>query len=302
VKHGSGTEPLFSPERIRQLGRLDWIAEAIVNGLEHGLHRSHRKGFSSEFSDYKAYTPGDDTRFIDWRVYVRTERLFVRCFEAETSLECLLLLDASQSMAWRWQNTVSKLDYGTVLCAAFTYLLTGQDDQVGLAVHDARRMRFVPLSSRRTQFERVLGVLGHVDPGSASTFPALVDFVAELRKHRGQIILISDLEEEKEDLEHGLMQLAARDDEVMVLHLLDRAEVQPPFPDATTHLVDSETGAQWAVDMKRIKEQHAQRITQFRQRWNDYCGKCGIVYCPVDTSMDYVRTIMELVQARETRA
>jgi len=232
----NNTKPTsFDPEMVRALGRLDWIAQAVLEGFRQGQHRSAAKGFSSEFSEHRPYTPGNDLRFLDWRVYARTDKLYVKSFQAETSLECLLVLDASRSMAWRWEDRTTKLEYAVVMFAILTCMLTSQDDLVGLAVHDAANMHFVPRSGRRTQFERILSVLGQVRPSGAQTFPALIRSLTGVRRHKGQIIVCSDLEDERTGIEETLPLLAAGKDEVLLLHLLDRSEIDLPFAEDTTH-------------------------------------------------------------------
>ena len=288
----------FDPEIVQQLGRIDLIANVIVDGVRHGLHRSRRRGFSTEFSDFKPYTPGDETRLLDWRVYARTDRLFVKCFEAETSLELALLLDASKSMAWRWQQCLSKLEYATNLTAALACLHMKQQDQVGLLVHDARRLHFLPPRCRKAQLEEIFAVLERVTPGSADTFPALVRGLAETKRHRGMVIACSDLEEDENDLRHALRMLARTDNDVVLFHVLDRAEIELPFTDAT-HLRDSETAAVIPVNLRLFREEYQESVDKFRAGWRDECEANGILYVPVDTGTNYVDAVCAMLTAHE---
>ena len=147
----------FKPEIIQELGRLDIIAKVLAEGIRQGTHSSRRKGFSTEFSDFNPYVPGDDLRFIDWRLYARTDRLYIKNFQAETNLEVMLVLDATQSMAWRWKQTITKLEYGINLLAAIGYLHIRNHDMTGLLLHDAHDLHFVPPKSKRSQLEAMEG-------------------------------------------------------------------------------------------------------------------------------------------------
>ncbi|NQZ66986.1 MAG: DUF58 domain-containing protein, partial [Lentisphaeria bacterium] len=182
-------EKKFDPELLRQLGRIDIISKVIVDGLKQGGRKSRRKGFSSEFSDYKPYVEGDDLRLLDWRLYARTEKLYVKRFEAETSLEILLLMDATASMAWRWEDSISKLEYSANLMAAIAGIHIQQQDQVGLLVYDADDMHHLPPRARNTQLDLIFSVLAGLKPGAADSFEILVNSLNEMKHHRGRIII-----------------------------------------------------------------------------------------------------------------
>ena len=279
---------LFDPEVIRQIGRLDWIAQTLAQGTRQGLHRSREKGFSTEFADFKPYTRGDDLRLLDWRVFARTDRYYVRTYEAETNVECLLVLDASGSMGWRWGSTVSKLEYSACLAAAITTMLMGQQDKVGLLAHDGRGLHLVPLSSRRAQVKDILATLERVRPGRVDAIASLVDHVQQAKPHRGQIVVFSDLEDDPVRLAQAMPQLASGGDDVLLLHILDRAEVELPYEDGVSHLIDSETGQRVAVNMRDLKAGHARRVQEFRDHWRGVCDDGGIRYVPLDTSLGYL--------------
>lgn len=287
----------FDPDVVRQLGRIDIIARVIVSGVRRGLHRSRRRGFSTEFSDFTPYTAGDDLRLLDWRLYARTDRLFVKRFEAETNVELMLLLDASASMAWRWQNNISKLEYAANLLAAFACLHMRQQDQVGLLVHDAVALHHLPPRCRRAQLEAIFSALDELSPGSADTFPILVDSLARLRRHRGIVIACSDLEEDEDSLREALRELAGTGNEIVLFHILDQAEVALPFQDAT-HIRDSETGATIPVNIQQFRQQYEESLQRFRESWQQECEQCGILYMPIHTAMNYVDVIIELVEKR----
>jgi len=286
-----GPRMLLDPEQLQLLGRLDLIGKVIASALKQGLRRSQRHGFSTEFSDYKPYTPGDDLRFLDWRIYARTDRLLTRKYEAETSFESLLLLDASKSMSWRWKDSVSKLEYGINLLAAMAYIHIENQDQVGLLVHDANQMHHLPPKSTKLQLDRIYQILSAVRPGSSDTLPAMARALAPLKKHRGQIVICSDLEENEVEIEESLEMLAARDDEVVLLHLLDRVEMELPFRHST-HFEDSESGELMPVELADLKRHHKKTIEEFTGKWRRLCESWEIRYYSIHTGMPYVDVLM----------
>ncbi|MEM7397012.1 MAG: DUF58 domain-containing protein, partial [Verrucomicrobiota bacterium] len=217
---------------------------------------------------------------------------------AETDIEVMLLLDASRSMAWRWEDQVSKLEYAATLLAALTFLYMRQHDQVGLMVHDAEDLHYLPPRCRRAQIEEIYVTLDGVQPGAADTFTQLVKDVAERKRHRGHILICSDLEENDEQIEVALKTLSVREDEVMIIHLLDQAEIELPFADAT-HIRDSETGEVVPVNLVELKKSHREKIDRFRDHWSKLCRQYGMTYVPLDTGMNYIDAIQGYVEARE---
>jgi uncharacterized protein (DUF58 family) len=302
MSEGSTSRPdMLDEDLLRRLGRLDLVSRAIANAMKQGLRRSRLHGFSTEFSDHKAYVPGDDLRFLDWRIYGRTDRLLIRKYEAETSFESVLLLDASRSMAWRWRSSVTKLEYAVRLLAAIAFLRIENQDQVGLVVHDAAELRWLPPRSTRRQLDLIYEVLTAVQPGPARTFAALVGALAPMKKHRGQIVICSDLEEGEEEIAASLEMLAARDDEVVVIHLLDRAEIELPFEGAT-HLQDSESGEVLPVEVDDLRGEHDARVREFREAWKLRCEAWKIRHIAAHTGMGYVDVLLDLLlPGREER-
>lgn len=285
----------FDPEVLKRVGRLDLVAKLIAQGARRGIHGSRRRGFSTEFSDYKPYVPPDDLRFLDWRLYARTDKLYVKRFQAETNLEMLILLDATRSMAWRWEDRLSKLEYAANLLGAVAAIHIGQQDQVGLLVHDANELHHLPPRSRRSQLDDVFGVLGRLKPGAASTFPSLVEGVTGLKRHRGLIMICSDLEEDEDEIRPALERLAGRNDQTILIHLLDHAEVELPF-DGITHLQDAETGDLLPVNLAELRKQHEATLQAFRDTWSAQCRHWGLRYLALDTGWDYVDAMHELVK------
>ncbi len=287
----------FDPGFIQRLGRIDLVAKTITDGLSYGVHRSRRRGFSTEFSDFKPYVPGDDPRLLDWRVYARTERLFVKRFEAETNLELMLMLDATASMAWRFGGRISKLEYAANLLAGLACLHMGQQDQVGLLVYDAKDLHHIPPRSRRSQLDLIYAKLTELEPGRADSFPTMVRSVTQLRRHRGRIIVCTDLEEDEDRVEQAMEELAGLEDELILFHILDQAEIELPFDDVT-HLEDAESGELLPVNLVALRKEQAANVAAFRGYWQERCREWGIIYQPIDTGMNYVEVIYQLNETR----
>jgi uncharacterized protein (DUF58 family) len=291
-------EHSFDPSVVARLGRLDWIAQSIVDGLRQGVHRSSIRGFSTEFSDFKPYTPGDDIRLLDWRLYARTEKPYVRRFEAETSMEVTFLVDSSQSMSWQWEETVSKRQYAASLVAGMAWLFLSQQDRVGLVKAEEEGIHVLSPSSRRQQLDRILSLLEATPKLERPVVEELLGAGLEVRTTRGQIVVVSDLEEAAPEAGLRMAELRGTGHEVMVVHLLDQAEISLPFPDGTTHLRDGETGELLRVDLKELRQQQAERVGRFRAEWRLVCREAGAVYVPLDTGMDYVSAILAIVESR----
>jgi len=290
----------YNPDVVRELGRIDLVAKVVAQGVYQGFHRSRRRGFSTEFSDFRPFTSNDDLRFLDWRLYARTDKLFVKCYEAETNLESHLLLDASRSMAWRWEDEVSKLEYGSNLLAALACVHIEHQDPIGLLVHDANNLHVLRPNARRRQLEEICALLSEVEPGSGDLFLSLVRELAAMKRHRGMIIICSDLEEDLADAERALRELSGREDELVLFHILDHAEISPPFTRAS-HLVDSETGETVPISYREMMRKHADDVDGFRDYWRTRCDECGIQYVEVHTRMSYVDVIHSFLAERELR-
>jgi uncharacterized protein (DUF58 family) len=287
----------FDPSVVQQVGRIDLIADLLATGFLQGMRRSRHHGFSTEFSEYKPYVPGDDLRFLDWRVYARSEKLFVKRFEAETSLDVLLLLDATASMAWRWEEEVTKLQYGANLLAAIACICTKHNDRPGLLVHDAARLSNLPPRCRREQLDAIFTVLESIEPGGGDALPALIEGLAGAKRHRCAIIICSDLEEDEEYTTLALEMMSYTDDRVHMIHLLHRAEEELPFG-AVTHFEDIETKQRVRADIAALRKRHGLTVAEFRGKWRERCSKWGIGYQPVDTSMNYLDVLMGVAGLR----
>jgi len=292
----------FDPSVVARLGRLDWIAHSIVDGLRQGLHRSTIRGFSTEFSDFQPYSPGDDIRLLDWRVYARTGKPYVRRFEAETSMEVTFLVDSSPSMGWQWEQTVTKRQYAAALVAGMAWLFLSQQDPVGLLKAAPDGVQALSPSSRRQQLDHILSVLETTPTLGRPVIDELLQACLELRGARGQVVVVSDFEEEAPEAGLRLAELRGMGHQVLVVHLLDQAEITLPFPDGTTHLRDAETGELLRADVVALRRRQAERVRAFRQQWHRVCRDAGVVYVPLATGVDYVTAILTIIESHNEAA
>ncbi len=220
------TRPLLTAELASRLDRLDLIARLVVEGFLTGLHKSPYHGFSVEFAEYRQYLPGDPINHLDWRVYAKTDRHYLKVFAEETNLRATLLLDCSASMAFRPETgRPSKLDYARLLAAALGYLLLHQKDAVGLVTFDERPLAVAPARSVRRQLFQLLKILQEAPTGAGTRLGPVLHAVAERVHRRGLIILLSDLLDEPAAVMGGLKHFRHRGHEVIVYHVLDPREI-----------------------------------------------------------------------------
>ncbi len=280
---------LLSPEILAGLANLELIARTAVEGFIAGLHRSPQYGFSQEFKEYRAYAEGDDPRFVDWNVYARTERTYVRRFEGETNTRLMILLDASASMGYG-SHTVSKLQYGKYLAAALAYLATRQHDPVGLIVFDQKVRQYRPASRRTGSLQAMIHAIDAVSPGGGTDLEASFRSFGEHLKGRGLVAVISDFYCDASSLTNAVRPLAWRGHDIMLLQVLDPQELEPSWRDPVL-LEDVESGRQMTVAATYLAAQYRQRLEahlqQLRQAAADTQAHCLLVRTdqPLDQAM-----------------
>ncbi len=224
------TDALLSPETIGSLGRLDLIARLVVEGFLMGLHRSPYHGFSAEFAEYRQYIPGEPVNNIDWRLYAKTDRHYLKVFAEETNLRATILVDCSASMSYRSDPKLpTKRTYAAWLAAALSYLLLRQNDAVGLVTFDEAPLNRVPARSVRRQLFQVLKVLDDLPAGSGTKVGAVLHQVAERIPRRGLVILLSDLMDDAGAIIDGLKHFRHRGHEVLAFQILDPREIDLDF-------------------------------------------------------------------------
>ena len=224
----------IDPAVLAGISGLDLVAKTVVDGFIAGLHRSPNFGFSQEFAEYRAYAPGDDLRHIDWNVFARTERAYLKRYRGETNTLLTVFLDASNSMKYA-SHAVSKMDYARFAAASLFYLtIQTQRDAAGLIVFDDELRNYIRPSNRQGQFYRLLSGLEHAEPGARTDFAKPLDHFQEFVRRRGLVVIISDFYEEPERIVRTLEPLRFRGNEVVLFHILDPKEIRPDLRGPTT--------------------------------------------------------------------
>lgn len=282
----------LDPRVLARIDNLDLIARTVVDGFMAGLHQSPYLGVSTDFAEYRAYIPGDDVRRVDWRVYGRTDRLYVKEFEAETHADVVMLLDVSASMDWAGDDeSPTKLDYARFLAACLGYFAHRQRDRVGAVTFDHDVRDQVPATGR--QVERVLQIIARSRTGGAGNLGPPLARIARGLRRRGIVILLSDLYEDPETVRGAIEHLALSGNDVIVFHLLDPRELDlvagastPNRPGGRVEprlFEDLETGERLPVIPERIGEDYCRSLAAHIRELGSVLGKRRIDYCQVDT-------------------
>jgi uncharacterized protein (DUF58 family) len=293
---------LFDPAALAALGRIEIVARWIVDGFLTGLHRSPRKGFSVEFAEHRPYQPGDDLRYLDWRILARADRWVVKQFEEETNLRATIVLDVSRSMDWSGAATrLTKLAYAERLTAALALLLLRQRDAVGLVRFDERVRSVVPPRSRRAQWQRVLAALA--DPGSGRASDASVGLLqaARLVRRPGMVVLVSDLLLEPEAVERSLHELRAAGHDVTVLHLMDPAERDLSLAGDAVY-VDPESGLEVPATLADVRDVYRATVNDAITEWRRLCASASAAYATILTDAPFGVPLRQAFAARQRQS
>ena len=249
----------LDPSVLAGISGLDLVAKTVVDGFLSGLHRSPNLGFSQEFAEYRAYTPGDDPRQIDWNVFARTERCYLKRYRGETNTRLTVLLDASNSMSYS-SHPVSKIDYARFTAAALFYLtMQIQRDAAGLIVFDEELRNYIRPSTRHGQLYRLLGGLEHAEPRAHTDFARPVHQFQEFLRRRGLVVIVSDFYGSPEQIIRTLEPLSFHGNEVVLFHVLDPNEIRPKLTGPTT-LIDLETGETLEVDPDYARKEYHRKM------------------------------------------
>jgi uncharacterized protein (DUF58 family) len=301
---------LFDPASLAALGRIEIVARWIVDGFMAGLHRSPRKGFSVEFADYRPYQPGDDLRYIDWKIAARSDRWVVRQYEEETNLRATIVLDVSKSMAWSGAqmravsqdpgaaNRLTKLAYAERVTAALALLMLRQRDAVGLVRFDDRIRSAVPPRTRNGQWRRVVAALEEPGSGLASSAPDALRQAARLINRRGLVVLISDLLMDMPDVEQAMRALRAAGHDVTVLHVMDPAERDLPASGEAL-FADTESDLAVPASVADVRLAYRNTVEEVVGEWRAMFGSLGIGYELVLTDAPFGVPLRRAFAARQ---
>jgi uncharacterized protein (DUF58 family) len=290
----------LDPGVIARLGTMELKARTVVEGFLSGLHRSPYKGFSVEFAEYRQYLPGDDLNTLDWKVYARTDRHYVKKFEEETNLECHLLLDQSASMAYRGAAPMSKLEYGSVLAASLAFLMNRQRDATGLIAFDEQIRFRLPAAGRPGHLHALLLALERIQPGLRSNVGRPLHQLAEALLKRSLVVLISDLLDDPEPVIKGLRHLKFRGTDVVVFQVLDPNELTFPFKGAAK-FKDIETDEEIVADPARARRDYLRELAGLTLRYDRELRGAGIDYVQLDTSQPLDFALLTYLSARARR-
>lgn len=296
----STIEKYLKPEVIQQIKRLDLRAQFVVKGFLQGLHASPFHGFSVEFSEHRKYTPGDDPKDIDWLVYAKTDKYYIKKYEAETNITGYLAMDLSESMGYTHRQTLSKFDYSICLAASLAYLMIFQNDPVGLVTFDERLRDSIAPKSKRTQLGNLISKLASIRPGGKTDIDRSLKQLAAMLRTKSLIMIFSDLLMDEEPVFRALRQLRHGGHDVIVFHVLDEAEVTFPFHDLH-EFIDPETQDRIEVNADQMRADYRKSIEEFRDRYRQECFQTGVDYVPLDTSMQFDRALIGYLQTRSLR-
>lgn len=286
----------MDPKTLMQIKNLQMRARVIVEGFYTGIHRSPYHGFSVEFSEYRQYAPGDDVRYVDWRLYARSDRYYVKRFEDETNVLCYLLVDTSRSMGFG-AGDVTKHEYARTMAATMAYFLYLQRDAVGLAVFDEQISEYLPPRHRTGHLRHLMAALQREPQGTGTDLVQPLEQIAKTVRKRGMVVLISDLLAPVEVLATQLGYLRSRGHDVVVLRVLDPSESAFPFTSPRL-FHDMESGKKIYVDPQAAREKYLQAFNEHATGLNKVCNDLGVefVVCPTDRPLEL--SLFDLLRAR----
>jgi uncharacterized protein (DUF58 family) len=285
---------LLDPTEVARLGGLEIVAQGVVEGFLSGLHRSPFRGFSVEFTEHRAYQPGDEPRYLDWRILARSDRLFVKQFEEETNLRAMILLDASRSMSWRGApGRLTKREYAQRLAAALGLILLRQRDATGLITFDDAVREVVPPRVKSGQWRRLLHGIVALPEGRGTAAEAALRQVTSLLVRRGLVVLISDLLLDRDLALVALRFLRHRGHQVVVLHLMDPAERVLSGP-PEVRFRDPESDQSLVVRPRELARAYRDAVQHEISAWRSACRRHGIAYHDVTTDEPFGRVLRRL--------
>ena len=290
--------PLLDPVLLARISDLALLARSVVDGFMHGQHRSLRRGSSADFAQHRSYQPGDDLRRIDWRVYGRTDRFYVKEYEADTNASVLFALDATASMAYG-SSGVTKYDYGRFLIASLAWLSQRQGDRVGLATFSGDLVDIVPPSTRHLQL--LLHTLGGSRASGAGRLSTAMDRLTHLSTRAGVVVLVTDCYEQPDDLGRAADALRTRGHDVIVFHLVDAAERDFPFTAATT-FEDAESGVRLPLRPEALRATYLARTAEHHAAVSTRLSAAGTDYVRVHTDQPLDRALHAYLDSRLARS
>ncbi len=282
---------LLDPAALAKISRLELIARGVVEGFVSGRHKSPYKGFSVEFAEHRQYSPGDDTRDLDWRVFGKSDRYYIKQYIEETNLRATILLDASGSMKYagkaaskRDGKCLTKFQYGQYLAASLAHLMIHQQDAVGLVTFDTQVRRYIPARSRASHLRVILKELHESQAGAETALSPIFHDIAERAHRRGLVVIISDLFDDPEEILNALHHFRYRKHEVLLLHVMAEEEINFPFDQWSTFKDLEVSGRRVQLDPRAVRAEYLDQVRRFVKRIEIGCGQMGVDYVPMVTS------------------
>lgn len=286
----------IDPSILASLDNLELRARVVVEGFISGLHKSPHRGFSVEFTDYRHYYQGDDMRHVDWKLYARSDKFYIKQYEDETNVRSYVLLDSSASMAYS-SGGMSKLDYGRTLASALAYFITRQRDAVGLITFDDKVNDYIPALCRQPHLIRILRVLANLKAGTKTDIVKPLSDLASNLNRKSMVILISDMLEDEERIIKTLQRLRAMGNDVIVFHVLDEAELLFNFQEAT-EFVDSENSETFITSPASIRDAYLENLNNYLSYCKKKCQSSGVDYCLLNTSQPLDTALYSYISRR----
>ncbi len=291
----------LDPKVLNKISNLELRARLVMEGFITGMHKSPFRGFSVEFAQHREYVPGDDIRFIDWKIYGKSDRFYIKEFEEETNLRAHIFLDQSESMAYGHEGGISKYDYAATASAALAYMIQQQSDSVGLNLFNNEIVTTVPPSNTRANLGILLHSIGQATPTSKTKIGAVLQELSSQIPRRGMVIILSDLFDEPSEVLLGLRSLARRGHDVVVFHVLDRDEVEFPFERMTLFdgLADM---PELLVDPRSLRDAYLEEINEFQEVIRKGCLMNRIEYVRIVNNQELDVVLSSYIAARAARA
>jgi len=288
----------LQPHVVSRLANMELRARLVVEGFITGLHKSPYHGFSVEFAEHRQYMPGDEIKHIDWKIYGKTDRYYIKQYEEETNLKSYIILDASRSMSYASEGNISKLDYARYLVASLSYMMIKQQDAVGLAVFDEQITNYLPPHATSGYLRQILIALEHLKPGNQTGAGKSLHQVADRIRRRGLVVIVSDLLDNPDEVIAALKHFRHKKNEVIVMQVLDPLERSFAFGEDAL-FKDLETTEQMMTQPWQIQNAYRSEMTAFLERYKKECRENYVDYILMDTKTPFDVALFEYLNKRE---
>ncbi len=294
----------FQPEALTKISRLELRARRVVEGFISGMHKSPYKGFSVEFANHRQYVPGDDIRHIDWRVYAKVDRFYIKEYEEETNMRVHLVLDCSGSMGYPEHpgtGRMTKWDYAATVACSLAHLLVHQQDGVGLTIFDEKIRGQLPVSSSPSSLMGLSSMIEANEPGEKTDVKLLLSYLAERIPRRGMVVVLSDLLTDVDDVIEGLHRFRHGGHDVLVMHVLDHDELEFRFADRTLFEGIEELDLEVLTDPQALRASYLEALNRFVSKLRKACLDRQIDYCLIDTAETVDKALSTFLASRMRR-